>query len=114
MTLPTPVFLAGAVACVAAGFLAGAVTSPGSSDQTVAKVASFERSTSRLCLTGDAVDEWSGEKEDGLLCGVWRRTPGSRAPAEGDTFRFVAVQTKGDDAKGQKQQATQIYGDVVE
>lgn len=114
MTLPTPVLLAGAVACAAAGFLAGAVTAPGGTEQTTAEVQGYEPDRSRLCLVGDAVDEWSGDTEDGVLCGVWRRTPGSPVPVEGDTFRFVAVQTEGDDASGEKQQSTVIYGDVVE
>lgn len=113
MTLPTPVFIAGAVACVAAGFLAGVVTSPGGNDQTTAQVESYERQGSRLCLSGEAVEEWDGDLEDGLLCGTWQRTPGVATPEPGDTFRFVAVQTEGN-LDGEKQQSTVIYGDVVE
>lgn len=113
MTLPTPVFIAGAVACVAAGFLAGAVTTQDGGDQTTAQVASYEPKKAQLCLTGEAVDDWDGTLQDGELCGVWRRTPGSAVPKEGDTFRFVAVQTEGD-LDGEKKQSTVIYGDVVE
>lgn len=114
MTLPTPVLLAGAVACAAAGFLAGTVTAPGGADQTTAQVESYEPAKSRLCLVGESVNEWPGDKDDGQLCGTWSRTPGSAVPEKGDTFRFVAVQTEGDDASGAKRQATMIYGDVVE
>lgn len=114
MTLPTPVVLAAAVACVAAGFLAGAVTAPGGGERTTAQVESYQPKDARLCLSGEAVDEWPGDKADGLLCGTWRRTPGSAVPKQGDTFRFVAVQTEGDDANGDKRSATMIYGDVVD
>ena len=113
MTLPTPVFAAGAAGCLLAGFLVGAVTAPGGPDTTTAKVQSYSPGKAELCLTGEAVDAWEGMKtSDGTLCGTWRRTPGSRVPDKGDTFRFVAVQTKGESA-GETKRSTVIYGDVV-
>ena len=113
MTLPTPVFLAGAAACALAGFLVGAVTVPGANDTTTAKVASYSPEKAELCLSGEAVEAWPGTKNGEELCGTWRRTPGAAVPAKGDTFRFVAVETKGE-SEGETKSSTVIYGDVVD
>lgn len=113
MTLPTPVFAAGAAACVLAGFLAGAVVAPGSADDTIAQVASYTPKGAQLCLTGEAVESFDELSDEGWLCGRWQRTPGSARPEAGDNFRFVAVQTEGESG-GETRHATVIYGDVVE
>jgi hypothetical protein len=113
VTLPTPVFVAGTVACLLAGFLTGVVTAPGNVDNTTAKVVSYDQSKSQLCLTGDAVEDYPSRAEDGSLCGTWRRTPGSKVPSGGDDFRFVVVQTQGE-VGGEQRMSTVLYGDVVE
>ncbi|HEY0905425.1 MAG TPA: hypothetical protein VGE14_16205 [Marmoricola sp.] len=112
VTLPTPVFLAGGALCLMAGYLVGAVVGEDGQAGTTATVVSFERSTARLCLEGESVEDESGV-EDGVLCGTWSRSAGSTVPAEGDTFRFVATDTSG--VKGSKpRDAIVIFGTVVE
>ena len=112
MTLPTPVFLAGGAFCLLAGYLAGAVVSGDSGSGNTATVVSFESGSSKLCLEGKSVEGEPGVK-DGVLCGTWSHSTGSRAPHKGDTFRFVTMDTSG--VKGAKPvDAVVIYGTVVE
>ncbi|HET7351400.1 MAG TPA: hypothetical protein VFJ28_10725 [Marmoricola sp.] len=113
VTLPTPVFLAGGALCLLAGVMVGSVLGPGTPERTTAEVASFDREGSRLCLEGEAIGEQEGVDDEGLLCGTWRRTPGSRLPQEGDTFRFVSVSTSGE-LDGRDETQVVIYGDVAD
>ena len=111
VTLPTPVFLAGGAFCLLAGYLAGAVVGPQHERGQTATVVSFENGTAKLCLKGDSVKDEAGA-EDGVLCGTWSHSTGSVTPHEGDTFRFVTMDTSG--VKGSKPRATTvIYGTVV-
>jgi hypothetical protein len=113
VTLPTPVFLAGGAFCLLAGYLVGAVVGPDGRHSTTATVVSFESGTGKLCLEGDSVKDEPGVTEDGVLCGTWSHSTGSTAPHEGDTFRFVTMDTTG--VKGAKpRDAVVIYGTVVE
>ena len=114
LTLPTPVAVAGAAICVLGGYLLGSLAGPGSSELSTATVASYDRSDSRLCLTGEGVEGREGA-EDGELCGTWRRTEGSPAPVEGDRFRFLSMtfHEGGADAPAGERPVTVIYGDVV-
>jgi hypothetical protein len=112
VTLPTPVFLAGGAMCLLTGYLVGGVAGPGTPERTTATVASYESRGSRLCLEGEAAKSQPGSDADGTLCGTWRHNPGSRTPAEGDDFRFVAVSTSGK-VDGRTQQQVVIYGDVL-
>ena len=111
VTLPTPVFLAGGAFCLVAGYLAGAVVGPDNGRGQTATVVSFDSATGKLCLEGDSVDDEPGV-DDGELCGTWSHSTGSVTPREGDTFRFVTMDTSG--VKGSKPRATiVIYGTVV-
>jgi hypothetical protein len=111
VTLPTPVFLAGGAFCLLAGYLAGAVVGPDSERGQTATVVSFESSTSKLCLEGDAIKDEPGV-EDGMLCGTWSHSSDQAMPDKGDTFRFVTMDTSG--VEGSKPRATTvIYGTVV-
>ena len=113
VTLPTPVFLAGGAFCLLAGYLVGAVVGPETQHGTTAQVVSFDSGTSRLCLEGDSVKDEAGADEDGVLCGTRSHGTGSLTPHEGDTFRFVVMDTSG--VKGSKpRDTTVIYGTVVE
>jgi hypothetical protein len=110
VTLPTPVFVAGGALCLLAGYLVGAVAGPNTPDRTTATVSSFDGTTGRLCLTGEAVKDLSAADSKGVLCGTWRRSgASSTVPGKGDRFRFVTVTSKGADAKP----TSVIYGDVV-
>lgn len=113
MTLPTPVFLAGGALCLVAGYLAGSVVGPDTPERTTAEVVSFDAKQSHLCLEGDAILDQEGVDPNGKLCGTLRRTPNSKPPAEGDSFRFVSVRTSGE-VDGQAEQQVVIYGDVVD
>jgi hypothetical protein len=116
VNLPTPVALAGGAICVLGGYLLGAVLAPDTATRTTAEVASYDATTSRLCLRGDGIEGQEGTVVDGELCGTWRRTQGSgETPREGDAFRFVSVEAGGADASGPAGEApaTVIYGDVV-
>jgi hypothetical protein len=112
VTLPTPVFLAGGALCLVAGYLAGAVTGPGTPDRTTGQVVSFDTTKSRLCLAGDAIKDQEGADPDGTLCGTLRRTPNGALPRKGDDFRFVSVRTS-TVVQGKTEQQVVIYGDVV-
>jgi hypothetical protein len=112
VTLPTPVFLAGGALCLLGGFLVGTVTGPGTPARTTGQVVSFDATTSRLCLRGQAITDQEGAGSDGRLCGTWRRTPSAAVPRKGDAFRFVTISTKGTSG-GKDQSAVVIYGDVV-
>ncbi|MGA9749327.1 MAG: hypothetical protein WBQ50_17885 [Nocardioides sp.] len=116
VNLPTPVALAGGAICVLGGYLLGAVLGPDTAARATAEVASYDSSTSQLCLQGDGIEGQEGTVEDGLLCGTWRRTQGAgQAPEEGDLFRFVSFESRGADATGPDgaRAAVVIYGDVV-
>jgi hypothetical protein len=113
VTLPTPVFLAGGALCLVAGYLVGSVVGPDTPQRTTATVVSFDPSSARLCLEGDAIKDQEGVDSSGHLCGTLRRTPNSALPAKGDDFRFVSVRTSGE-AGGKTQQQVVIYGDVVD
>ena len=116
VNLPTPVALAAGAICVLGGYLLGVVAGPDIATRTTAVVDSYERSTSRICLTGDGIEGQEGTVVDGVLCGTWRRTQGSAdVPTRGDEFRFVSVSAGGADASGPDGQgpATVIYGDVL-
>jgi hypothetical protein len=109
VTLPTPVALAGGALCVLGGYLVGAATGPDTTTRSTAQVVSYDADTEELCLGGDAVGDLAAA-EDGVLCGLWRRTAAADRPAEGDDFRFVTMSTEeGPDAAA----VTYIYGDVV-
>lgn len=112
LTLPTPVVLAGAGLCLLAGALIGYVAAPDAADPSVATVASYDSGSSRLCLTGDAVQEEEGATAQGGLCGTWRHSGIVRLPRQGDRFRFVVVRTHGESG-GQTHRQTVLYGDVV-
>jgi hypothetical protein len=115
VNLPTPVALAGGALCVLGGYLLGVVAGPDTVSRTTATVESFDGSTNRLCLAGDGVEGQEGVRDDGVLCGTWRRTSGAVAtPAGGDTFRFVSVSVApGDEAPEGQRPTIVIYGDVV-
>lgn len=119
VNLPAPLIAAGGALCVLAGYLIGVVTGPDTVEQTTGTVDSFNQTSNELCLSGDAVADQEGA-EEGVLCGVWRRDSGSDTPREGDSFRFVSVQTpdapedeqdEDDENAGGK---VYIYGDVVD
>lgn len=112
LTLPTPVVLAGALLCLLAGALLGYVAAPDSADPTVATVASYDPGTSRLCLTGEAVQKEADHAAAGPLCGTWRHTGIVRLPRQGDRFRFVVVRTEGESG-GRTHRQVVLYGDVV-
>ncbi|GAB2858237.1 hypothetical protein GCM10027026_05000 [Myroides odoratimimus subsp. xuanwuensis] len=99
-----------------AGYLIGVVTGPDAVSQTTGTVESFNRTSNELCLSGDAVAEADGA-DDGRLCGIWRRDSGSTTPSEGDSFRFVSVQTPeapDDEDDDTDTGRVYIYGDVVD
>jgi hypothetical protein len=108
VNLPAPVAFAGAALCGLGGYLVGVVAGPDTTSRTTAEVASYDRDSRELCLTGDAVADLP-ETDDGRLCGTWRSAQRNAAPQEGDQFRFVVMSTE-----GQGEVSTFIYGDVVE
>ena len=113
VTLPTPVFLAGGAFCLVAGYLAGVVVGPEGHRTNTATVVSFDSNTAKLCLKGDSVTKEPGVSDAGVLCGTWSHSTGSITPRQGDTFRFVTMDTSG--VKGSKpRDTTVIYGTVVE
>lgn len=116
VNLPTPVALAGGAICVLSGYLLGVLAGPATVSRTTAIVASYDSSTSRLCLEGDGIEGQEGVVEDGLLCGTWRRTQGDQTqPSKGDAFRFVSLSVGDADDTGPEgqQPTTVIYGDLV-
>ena len=112
MSLPTPVFLGAGALCLLAGYLVGSVAGPDTPVRTTARVTSFDRGTSELCLRGEAAADQAGATSEGTLCGRWRRSAGSQRPREGDEFRFVSISNAGD-TDGHRQDQVVIYGDVV-
>jgi hypothetical protein len=116
VNLPTPVALAGGALCVLGGYVLGVVIGPDTSDRTTATVESYDAATSRLCLTGEGVEDQDGSVVDGVLCGTWRRTQGSTTtPRPGDQFRFISLSAGAlarPAPEGQRP-TTVIYGDVV-
>lgn len=112
VTLPTPVFLAGGAFCLLAGYLVGTVAGPDAPSSSRATVVSYEKSSSRLCLEGDSVEDEDGADEDGVLCGTWSHSAGAATPSKGDTFRFVTQDTT--EVKGSEpRDETVIYGTVI-
>ena len=107
VNLPAPVAVAGGCLCLLGGYLIGAVAGPEASDPTVATVESYDSGTRELCLSGENVADDPAAR-DGVLCGEWRRGPGSARPAKGDTFRYVSLDrsTEGEDT------TVYLYGDV--
>lgn len=113
MTLPTPVFVAGGALCLVAGYLIGTVVGPEKPERSVATVASFDASTSMICLEGDSVREEKGVNDDGQLCGLWRPAQGlMKNPANGDRFRFVSMDTSGSGDADPRARVI-IYGNVI-
>jgi hypothetical protein len=112
VNLPTPVALAGGAICILGGYLVGVLAGPDTTSRTTATVTSYDQDSSRLCLTGDGVSEHDGVAEDGTLCGTWRRADASRAPKEGDRFRFVTL-SGGSTGSDDDRPSTVIYGDVL-
>jgi hypothetical protein len=116
VNLPTPVALAGGAICILGGYLIGAVAGPDTPSRTTATVQSYDTSSGRLCLTGETIEDQEGVTDDGILCGTWRRTEGSRdVPEPGDQFRFVSmvVDASREGEVGDAGPITVIYGDVV-
>lgn len=114
MTLPTPVFLAGGGLCLVAGYLIGTVAGPATPQRTTATVVSYEGRSAQLCLSGDAVKDAPNTDENGVLCGTWSHSPGATVPREGDTFRFVTLETTPSPATRSPEVGTVIYGTVVD
>lgn len=111
VTLPTPVFAAGGAVCLLAGYLVGTVVGTHGQHGSTATVVSFDRSTSKLCLTGDAVKGRKATDAHGVLCGIWSRPAGATAPRKGDTFLFVTLDASGTDGH-RPLVDTVIYGTV--
>ena len=109
VNLPTPVAVAGGCLCLLGGYVIGAVAGPDASDPTVATVDSYDPDSRALCLRGDSVADDPAAK-DGVLCGEWRRTPGSARPVKGDTFRYVSLDRSEDG--NDEDTTTYLYGDV--
>jgi hypothetical protein len=110
VNLPTPVVIAAGVFVFAGGYLTGAVAGWDSPDRTSATVSSYDASSHRLCLEGDAVADLEGADGD-TICGQWRRVEGSAVPAVGDTFRFVSSLHKGQ--SGSSDDRITIFGEVA-
>ena len=110
INMPAPVAFAGGALCLLSGYLIGVVAGPATQSQTTAEVVSFDRRTQELCLTGEAVAD-RPEAEDGVFCGTWRHATDFGVPEPGQTFRFVAMTSRGE---SDEDRATYIYGDVVE
>lgn len=116
VNLPTPVALAGGAICVLGGYLLGVVAGPDTTSRTTATVQSFDPETSRLCLTGEGIEDQEGTIVDGVLCGTWRRSEGDESkPRRGDAFRFVSLSVGSEEDGGPdgQQPTTVIYGDLV-
>ena len=110
VNMPTPVALAAAGLCLLGGYIVGAFAHPSGQDQTTAEVKTFDATTNKICLAGDAVAELANS-DDNLLCGTWRHDPGSTDPRPGDEFRFVTMtSTRASD----NETATFIFGEVVQ
>ena len=116
VNLPLPLFVAAGGFCLLAGFLVGVVAGPETPDRTTAVVESYDNGSGRLCLTGDGVADQDGVDDEGVLCGLWRRSLNASAPRVGDDFRFVVVRgaepPEGTD--DERVAGVLIYGDVVD
>ncbi|RZI88580.1 MAG: hypothetical protein EOO67_12975 [Microbacterium sp.] len=113
MTLPTPVFVAGGALCLLAGYFVGTVAGPEKPERAVATVASFDSSTSTICLEGESVEDEKGLNDEDQLCGLWKPAQGlMKTPSKGDKFRFVSMDTSG---SGDADPLTKviIYGNVI-
>jgi hypothetical protein len=116
VNLPAPVFVAGGTLCLLSGYLLGVVAGPNSPDRATATVSSYDGSSGRLCLEGDAAAKQEGADDNGILCGLWQRSAGARTPAEGDSFRFVSVVTASapEGTPSENDRRVLIYGDVIQ
>ncbi len=115
VNLPLPLFLATGGLCLLSGYLIGVVAGPDNPERVTGVVESYDGSGT-LCLTGDTVAEQDTADDEGVLCGIWRRSLGSSVPSAGDSFRFVSVRRAEppegtDDPRGVD---VLIYGDVVD
>jgi len=116
VNLPLPLAVAAGGLCLLSGYLVGVVVGPDTPERTTGVVESYDRSTGRLCLTGEAVADQEVADDNGVLCGVWRRSLSSPVPAAGENFRFVAVEG-GEPPEGESARRVAdvlIYGDVVD
>jgi len=116
VNLPLPLFVAIGGFCLLAGFLVGVVAGPDTPDSTTGVVASYDSDSARLCLTGDAVADQDGADDEGVLCGVWRRSLRASVPQVGDDFRFVSVRgaEPPEGTSDERVAGVLIYGDVVD
>lgn len=116
VNLPLPLFVAAGAFCLLAGFLVGVVAGPDTPDSTTGVVESYDAGSGRLCLTGDSVADRDGADDEGVLCGVWRRSLKATVPEVGDDFRFVSVRgAEPPEGTGEVRVAgIVIYGDVVD
>jgi len=116
VNLPLPLFLATGGLCLLSGFLVGVVAGPDTPERTTGVVESYDDSSGRLCLTGETVADLETADDEGVLCGVWRRSLGSSIPDVGDSFRFVSVlgAEPPEGTSDERVAAVLIYGDVVD
>lgn len=116
VNLPLPLFVAAGGFCVLAGFLVGVVAGPETPDRATGVVESYDRGSGRLCLTGDGVADRDGTDDEGVLCGVWRRSLNASVPEVGDDFRFVSVRgaEPPEGTSDERVAGVLIYGDVVD
>lgn len=116
VNLPLPLFVATGGLCLLAGYLVGVVVGPDSPERATGVVESYDAGSGRLCLTGQTVAEQEAADDEGVLCGVWRRSLGSSVPSAGDSFRFVSVRgaEPPEGTSDERVAAVLIYGDVVD
>lgn len=116
VSLPTPVALTGGAICILGGYLVGVVAGPDTPERTTAVVDSYDANTGALCLTGETINDQEGVRDDGTLCGTWRRSQSADStPEAGDEFRFVSMvfDRSSEDETAESIPMTVIYGDVV-
>lgn len=109
VNLPTPVVIAGAGLCLLGGYLVGVVAGPDTPERTTGIVESYDPDNRELCLSGDAVADHEGAKDD-MLCGVWQKSSSAVTPEEGDRFRFVSRLREG--RSGSEDDRVLIFGEV--
>ncbi len=114
VTMPTPVALTGGALLLLGGYLLGAVTTSQGTARAMGTVQSYDSESRTLCLSGDDVADMEGVGDDGVLCGVWRRSQGiGTVPEPGEEFRFVSLSAGSAVGPGGERATTVIYGDVV-
>lgn len=116
VNLPTPVVIAGGALCLLGGYLVGVVAGPSKPAEAIGVVESYDRSSNQLCLSGESAAAHEGADDEGVLCGMWRRSGGSTRPTAGQDFYFVAVRTSEAPAEEAPELSQQvlIYGGVVD